>query len=112
MKRHPFCIYLLVTCVGLASRPLSAQEAKEPITLKGHTISVHSVAFSPDGKQIVSGSFDKTIKLWDAVTGKEILTFKGHTDPVFSVAFSPDGKRIVSGSHDGTVKVWEMPTGK
>ena len=56
------------------------------------------MAFSPDGKRIVSGSRDKTVKVWDAATGQETLTLKGHTGSVSSVAFSPDGKRIVSGS--------------
>ena len=59
-----------------------------------------SVAFSPDGKRIVSGSGDRTVKVWDATTGQETLTLKGHTRTVRSVAFSPDGKRIVSGSED------------
>ena len=52
------------------------------------------MAFSPDGKRIVSGSDDNTVKVWDARTGQEVLTLKGHTDGVISVAFSPDGKRI------------------
>ena len=55
------------------------------------------MAFSADGKRIVSGSEDKTVKVWDAATGQEVLTLKGHTGQVTSVAFSPDGKRIVSG---------------
>ena len=56
------------------------------------------MAFSPDGKRIVTGSGDKTVKVWDAGTGQETLTLKGHTGMVSSVAFSPDGKRIVTGS--------------
>jgi WD40 repeat protein len=67
------------------------------------------VSFSPDGKRIVSGSNDKTVKLWDAEIGQESLTLKGHRGDVYSVAFSPDGKRIVSGSNDNTVKVWDVP---
>jgi WD40 repeat protein len=58
------------------------------------------VAFSPDGKRIVSASQDKTLKVWDLYTGREVLSLKGHADTVQSVAFSPDGKRIVSGSLD------------
>ena len=56
------------------------------------------MAFSADGKRIVSGSDDKTVKVWDADTGQETLTLKGHAGVCHSVAFSPDGKRIVSGS--------------
>ncbi len=66
------------------------------------------MSFSPDGKRIVSGSQDKTVKVWDAQTGQETLTLKGHSDLVTSVSFSPDGKRIVSGSGDKTLKVWDI----
>ena len=69
------------------------------------------MAFSADGKRIVSGSEDKTVKVWDADKGTETLTLKGHTDAVNSVAFSADGKRIVSGSEDKTVKVWDADKG-
>ena len=81
-------------------------------TLVGHAGSVWSVAFSPDGKRIVTGSDDATAKVWDAETGQELLTLKGHTGSVISVAFSPDGKRIVTGSDDKTVKVWDAATGQ
>lgn len=80
-------------------------------TLRGHTHDVLSAAFSPDGKRIVSGSTDKTLKVWDAHSGEETMTLKGHASNVLSVAFSPDGKRIVSGSYD-TVKVWDAQSGQ
>ncbi len=80
-------------------------------TLRGHTHQVRSVAFSPDGSRIVSGSVDNTLKLWDAKSGEETLTFQ-YNNPVMSVAFSPDSARIASGSSDGTIKVWDVQSGK
>ncbi|KAG4431566.1 hypothetical protein IFR05_012951 [Cadophora sp. M221] len=80
-------------------------------TLEGHSSYVTSVAFSPDGKQVVSGSYDNTIRLWDAVTGAALQTLKGHSRSVTSVAFSPDGKQVVSGSYDNTVRLWDAVTG-
>merc|ERR1740130_1309453 len=73
-----------------------------------HSSTVASVAFSPDGKTIVSGSWDRTIKVWDAAS-LELKAEKqsAHSDYVRSVAFSPDGKTIVSGSWDETIKVWD-----
>jgi WD40 repeat protein len=100
---------------------------------------VLSVAYSPDGKHIVSGSQDETVKVWDSQTGKEVsflvchrpiicccveradlrvlvheqeCTLTGHSRDVYSVAYSPDGKHIVTGSRDRTVKVWDSHTGK
>ena len=79
-------------------------------TLKGHSTFVQSVAFSPDGRQIVSGSNDQTIKLWDTESGAELATFKVHCH-VTSVAFSPGGKQIASGGSDSTVKLWDAQSG-
>jgi WD40 repeat protein/serine/threonine protein kinase len=81
-------------------------------TFRGHTATVWSVGFSPDGKRLVSGSSDNTLKVWDAQTGQQTLTLRGHTSAVLSVAFSPDGKRLLSGSADKTLKVWDAQTGQ
>ncbi|KAJ6624406.1 quinon protein alcohol dehydrogenase-like superfamily, partial [Mycena sp. CBHHK59/15] len=80
--------------------------------LQGHYNCVSSVAFSPDGTQIVSGSYDKTVQVWDAQTGQTVAEpFEGHSNWVTSVVFSPDGTQIVSGSYDKTVQVWDAQTG-
>jgi WD40 repeat protein len=81
-------------------------------TLRGHSGGVLSVAFSPNGQRIVTGSLDGTAKVWDAANGKELLTFKGHRLRINSVAFSPDGQRIATGSGDATVKLWDSTSGK
>jgi WD40 repeat protein len=81
-------------------------------TLKGHSSSVSSVSFSPDGKTLASGSDDNTIKVWNLATGNQITTLKGHSSSVNSVSFSPDGKTLASGSYDNTIKVWDVATGK
>ncbi len=71
-----------------------------------------SVAFSPDGKRIVSGSSRRHAEgLGCCTRAASLFTLKGHTGYVNTVAFSPDGKRIVSGSRDSTVKVWDAGTG-
>ena len=75
-------------------------------TLKGHSEGVLSVAYSPDGTKIISGSFDRTIKIWDANTGECLKTLEGHSIYVYSVAYSPDGTKIISGSRDKTIKIW------
>ena len=81
-------------------------------TFSDHKDGVTSVAFSPDGKQFLSGSWDAKIKLWDIATGQEIRTFSGHNSLVLSVAFSPDGNQILSGSYDNTMKLWDTATGQ
>ena len=74
-------------------------------TLTGHTLSVSSVAFSPNGLTVASGSVDETVRLWDAVTGAHKATLTGHTGWVTSVAFSPDGLTLASGGE--TVRLWD-----
>jgi len=88
---------------------------KGAITIPLLSISTHhaaSIALSPDGNQIISGSPDKSVRVWNAKTGQELRELQGHTDQVSSVAFSPDGNRIISGSYDKSVRVWDAKTGE
>jgi WD40 repeat protein len=73
----------------------------------GSVSSISSVAFSPDGKRILTGSADKTVRVWSVASGEEMGSLIEQTGPVSSVAFSPDGKRILTGSRDGIARLWD-----
>ena len=88
-----------------------AWNAEPQIFNKGHMARVNSLAFSTDGKLIASGSDDKTIRLWNTVTGDLQLTLEGHSGPIFSVAFASHDKLLTSGSGDNTIKIWHTITG-
>ena len=74
---------------------------------RGTAVGVYSVAFSPNGERVASGSDDNTVRIWDAATGQLQRELKGHSDHVYSVAFSPNGERVASGSVDNTVRIWD-----
>jgi WD40 repeat protein len=103
-------IFLWDTATGTKVRAL-AEDKENP---------VEAIAYSPDGKLLASGGFDKTIKLWDTVTDAPLRTLHGHTDPIHLLVFSPDGTRLASAcegalgmkTFDKTVRVWETATGR
>ena len=79
--------------------------------LSGHADMVWSAAFSPDGRRIVTASFDRTARIWDADTAKQLAVLSGHGDDVWSAAWSPDGRRIVTASFDRTARIWDAAGG-
>ncbi len=84
---------------------------KQVRSFLGHSRSVNSVAFSPDGQQVLTGSSDNTAILWSVSTGKALRVFKGHTDGLQTVAFSPDGRLVVTGGWDNLAILWNTATG-
>ena len=76
--------------------------------MRGHEKFTKSVAFSPDGKILASGSIDETIRLWDVETGTNLRVLVAHEGGVISVVFSPDGKTLASASWDGIVLLWDL----
>lgn len=107
-----FPVVLLALMVGSWCEGQAPSIPNPSHVLKGHTETIYSMVFSPNGKQIVTGSFDKTVKVWDAITGKEIRTLtgpQGHKQMVLNVAVSPNGSLIASGSADNSANLWDYP---
>jgi AAA-like domain/WD domain, G-beta repeat len=112
-QQEVFAAVLNMSVDGLNQVLEQDYKLTESDRLQGHSAWVRSVAFSPDGRRIVSGSDDTTLRVWDAASGKPIgAPLQGHSYSVRSVAFSPDGRRIVSGSVDKTLRVWDAASGK
>jgi WD40 repeat protein/serine/threonine protein kinase len=83
----------------------------ELAVLSGHGNPLLSAAYSPDGTRIVTASYDKTARIWDARTGAQLAVLLGHSDALYSAAYSPDGARILTASADKTARIWDARTG-
>lgn len=96
---------VLITCWMLLCWPAPSHCGER--LLHGHQEMVNSVAFSPNGRLLASGSDDAQIKLWDVATGQEIASLNANAEDVHAVAFSPDGRQLASAHGDGTVRLWD-----
>lgn len=105
---HAAALAFLVFWAGAACAQTEQTTAR---VLEGHQGAIKSVAFSPDGTQVLTGSWDWSAQLWDVASGREIIGFEGHDERVTSVAFSPDGARVLTGSMDGTMRMWDAVSG-
>jgi WD40 repeat protein len=81
-------------------------------SFQGHTYKVSAVAFSPDGRLVLTGSWDATARLWNTATGQQIRSFQGHANLINAVAFSPDGRFVLTGSADSTARLWDTASGQ
>jgi small GTP-binding protein len=108
---------LVDACRPPQRQPTAEQEAARArfearVFSLGHTASVRSVVFSPDGTRALSGSDDNTVRVWDVDTGQCQRVLEGHSSAVYSVAFSPDGRLALTGSEDNTARLWDVDTGR
>ncbi len=101
----------LATAAGNDAQIWDVQSGKSVMRLAGHVDKVWELAFSPDGRHLVTASWDNTARIWDLATGQTAVVLKGHTGRVWNAAFSPDGRRVVTASPDGTARIWDAATG-
>jgi WD40 repeat protein/uncharacterized caspase-like protein len=112
INQRIFCLTLLLLLLAIVPHATRAQQKPELIVQNAHASTVKSVAYSPDGRLLASGSADQTVKLWDAITNVQLRTIlTGQSEGVISIAFSPDSKSIASGGYGGTCKLWDVATG-
>jgi WD40 repeat protein/serine/threonine protein kinase len=120
-ERNPLlALPLIITANQVSTPPPFASRVLSDIAyrprliaglLTGHSGTIYGVAYTPDGAQVLTASYDQTLILWDAATRQPLRTLRGHTDGVTSVAVLPDGKHALSASYDQTLILWELATG-
>src|SRR5215475_6650061 len=107
----PIAMLVFLAMLGGAALTQDSQPGRETLVLdhKGNPLRdwVVTAFFSPDGRLVVTASFDTTARIWDAETGKELVVLAGHRQILQSARFSPDGQRVVTASHDATARIWD-----
>lgn len=111
-EKHPRIHADSVQRRGTSVSAATAGEPKLLAVLRGHTNNVMSLALSADHRNLVSGSFDKTVRVWDVATGQERLTLRGHERLIDVATITPDGKFAMSADQGGFIKVWDLATRK
>ncbi|MEM7726847.1 MAG: WD40 repeat domain-containing protein [Cyanobacteria bacterium P01_A01_bin.45] len=123
-KIFPVFVFVLLTAAykvrpsstsaeSLAKSDITQQQVDQIVlTLSGHDAPVEALSISPEGKILVSGSADNTVKVWNLHNGKLLRTLKDHKGRVTSVAIAPDGEILITGSDDSTIKIWNLKTGE
>ena len=111
-RKGIFFLEYLLREIILSSKPTKTVTGPLKAIFEGHTDFVRSLAFSPDGETLASGSWDRTIRLWNPRTLRHVITLIGHSSDVRSVVFSPDGETLASGSWDRTIRLWDTSTGQ
>lgn len=109
MRRPRGGFSVVIACLLSAVFVAGDCHAQAPVEFKGHQEVVYDAKFLPDGKSLVTASFDQTLKLWDVATQSTLRTMEGHTGIVLTVDVSPDGKLIASGGSDRTIRLWDVP---
>ncbi len=109
VQRETFVVAFpeMVRELRLGDEPTTASPAAGPV-FGGHTAAIRAIAFSLDGKKVLSGSDDRTVRVWDAISGKELRRFEGHKDTITAVAISPNGKHALSASQDRVLILWDI----
>src|SRR5512139_1392236 len=113
IRSVPLCLLLAWTSSSFdpATRAQPSSSARPELVLQlGHLAQVNSIAFTTDGRTIVTASDDRSIRLWDAQTGELLRVLTGHSGPVNRLALAPDGKILASGGGDGTIRLWSVET--
>jgi GTPase SAR1 family protein/uncharacterized CHY-type Zn-finger protein len=101
-----------ITIKQTQKQQIEKSKIMKPLVLKGHSEAVYAIVITPNGKQIISGSMDRTLRVWDLASGRCLTTLEGHSDLVEAIVITPDGKQIISGSDDTRLRVWDLASGR